>query len=584
VAWDLKIVGGMVVDGTGAAPRRADVAVKDGRIVAVGDCEGDAARVIDAAGMLVTPGFVDIHTHYDGQATWDAEMAPSSWHGVTTCVMGSCGVGFAPVRPTDHERLVRLMEGVEDIPGAALAEGLPWTWETFPEYMDHLDRSPHTIDIAAQMPHDALRVYVMGDRAVAGEPATEADIAEMKRLMGEALDAGAVGISTGRTDNHRTADGDATPASEAARAELVGLAEAFAGRDSGVLQVVSDFDMAAGPERFDPEFDLLEDMAVAAGGRPLSTTVLQRINDPSQWKKIITRVEQAVEKGLPLRMQVAPRPIGILLGMETTFHPFMGHPTFKAHAGLPLAERVAKLKEPAVRAQILSEKPDAVAGDGSALPPLADALLARIDEAAFLMYRLTDPPIYEPSPEASLAAEAVREGKKALEVLYDVLLEDEDGSAMVYFAIFNFMSLSLDNVHTMITHPLALTSLSDGGAHVGTVCDASFPTTVLQWWARDRPGAKLTIEDAVHKLTGANAAYMGFEDRGVIAEGKLADLNVIDFEGLRLHKPVLKADLPAGGKRLLQGVSGYRYTIKSGEITFKDGVSTGAMPGKLVRV
>jgi len=583
VSWDLKIVGGTVVDGTGAAPREADVAVKDGRIVAIGACEGEAARVIDASGMLVTPGFVDIHTHYDGQATWDAEMAPSSWHGVTTCVMGNCGVGFAPVRPADHDRLVRLMEGVEDIPGAALAEGLPWTWESFPEYMEHLDRSPHTIDIAAQVPHDALRVYVMGDRAVSGEPATEADIDAMKVLLADALDAGAVGISTGRSDNHRTADGDPTPASEAARAELVGLAEVFAGRDRGVLQVVSDFDMAAGPERFDPEFDLLEDMASAAGGRPLSTSLLQRINDPSQWKRVLARVEAAVENGLNLRVQAAPRPIGVLLGMETTFHPFMGHPTFKAHAHLPLAERVAKLKEPAVRAQILSERPDAVAGDGSAIPPLADALLERINEAAFLMYRLTDPPVYEPPPEASLAAEAVRESKPALGVLYDALLEDE-GEAMIYFAIFNYMTLSLDNVYSMITHPLALTSLSDGGAHVGTVCDASFPTTVLQWWARDRPGTKLTLEDAVYKLTGANAAYMGFDDRGVIAEGKLADLNVIDFEGLRLHKPSLAADLPAGGKRLLQRASGYRYTVKTGVVTFEDGVSTGAMPGKLVRL
>ena len=583
MSWDLRINGGRLVDGSGRAPYRADIAIRDGRIVAIGRLSGRARRTLDADGALVTPGFVDLHSHYDGQATWDGALAPSSVHGVTTAAMGSCGVGFAPVRPSDRDRLIALMEGVEDIPGAALSEGIPWGWESFPEYLDVLDAIPHSMDLCAHVPHDCLRVYVMGERAVADQPASDAERAEMVRLLDEALAAGACGFTTGRSDNHRNNDGQPTPASEANEAELTALAAVFQRHRHGVLQGVSDFNIAEGPEPFDREFDLYEAMARAAGGHPMSVSLIQRVRDPNQWTRVMSRVEQAHAAGLVMRMQVAPRPIGVLLGLDTTFHPFIGHPSYKAVAHLPLAERVAHLRRPEVRARLLQERPDAVAGDGSSVPPLVDALLQRMDEAAFLMFPLLDPPVYEPSANDSLAFRAMQSGEGALAALLDALLE-EDGRAMIYFALFNYMGMNLDNVRTMLTHPLSISGLTDGGAHVGTICDASFPTTVLQWWARDRAGAKLTLEEAVHKLTGANAAYMGFSDRGVIAPGKLADLNVIDFEKLRLHKPALSADLPAGGKRLLQRASGYRYTIKTGQVTFEDGVSTGATPGRLVRL
>lgn len=580
--YDLKITGGTLIDGTGAAGVRGDLAVTDGRIVAVGDCPGDAAQTLDATGCVVTPGFVDIHTHYDGQATWDEQMAPSSWHGVTTAVMGSCGVGFAPVERGQEDRLVDLMEGVEDIPGSALAEGIPWGWEGFGEYMDAVDALPHTIDLLAHVPHDALRLYVMGERAVRGEAATDADIAAMQRALAAALDAGAVGLSTGRTDNHRTSKGNKTPAAEVHEAELVALAQVFAGRAKGVLQAVSDFDQEKGLEHFDREFDVLERMAEAAG-RPLSMSLMQRINVPGQWEQMLERVDAANARGLDLWVQVAPRPIGVLLGFGTTFQPFMAHPTYKAMHHLPLAERVARLRDPAVRAQLFSERPDKIAGDGSSMPPLADAMLQRIDEAAFLMFPLADPPVYEPDPSTSLAMVAGSTGRSTLDVLLDALLED-DGQAMVYFAIFNYLGLNLDNVHRMLTHDKALMGLSDGGAHVGTICDASFPTTLLNWWARDRPGTRLPLEDVVHKLTKRQTDYLGLTDRGHLAVGKLADLNLIDHQALQLHKPELRADLPAGGKRLLQRATGYRATVKGGVVTFQEGASTGATPGRLVRL
>lgn len=579
--YDLKITGGTLIDGTGSPGIRGDLGVRDGRIVAVGDCPGEAAETLDASGCLVTPGFVDLHTHYDGQATWDEQMAPSSWHGVTTAAMGSCGVGFAPVKPGHEDRLVDLMEGVEDIPGAALAEGIPWGWETFGEYMEAVDQLPHSIDLLAHVPHDALRLYVMGERAVRGEPATAADIAAMQAALASALDAGAVGLSTGRTDNHRTAKGNKTPAAEVHEDELVSLARVFSDRETGVLQAVSDFDQEKGLEHFDREFDVLERMAAAAG-RPLSMSLMQRINVPTQWEQMLERVDAANERGLDLWVQVAPRPIGVLLGFGTTFHPFMAHPTYKAMHHLPLAERVERLRDPAVRAQLFSERPDKVAGDGSSMPPLADAMLERIDEAAFLMFPLTDPPVYEPDPATSLAMAAGSSGRSTLDVLLDAMLEDE-GTAMVYFAIFNYLGMNLDSVHRMLTHERALMGLSDGGAHVGTICDASFPTTLLNWWARDRPGARLSVEDVVHKLTKRQADYLGLSDRGHLAVGKLADVNVIDHAALELHRPELRADLPAGGRRLLQRATGYRITLKSGVVTYRDGVATGATPGRLVR-
>jgi N-acyl-D-aspartate/D-glutamate deacylase len=581
MALDTKIVNGQVIDGTGAAARRADIGIKDGQIVAVGVVEEPAARVIDAAGMLVTPGFVDIHCHYDGQVSWDEELAPSSWHGVTTCVMGNCGVGFAPVRPTDHERLVALMEGVEDIPGAALAEGIPWTWESFEEYMNALDAMPHAIDFAVQVPHDALRVYVMGDRAVAGEAATDEEIAQMRALVRRAVEAGAAGFSTGRTDNHRGRDGSATPASEASARELEGIARAFEGLQYGVVQAVSDFDMATGPERFDGEFDVLERMAVASG-RPMSISLLQRDQAADQWRRIIERVERADAAGTKMRIQCAARGIGVLLGLEATFHPFIGHPGYKEVSQLPLAERVAALRDPERKAAILSQRPDAVAGDGSSIPPLVDILLGMIEWISARIFRIAERPNYEPSMDDSLYMEAQRRGVGALEVLYDAMLED-DGHALLYFPIYNYGEGNLDVVGEMLRHPLALSGLSDGGAHVGTVCDASFPTFMLAHWARDRERGQLPVERVVQMLTSANAAFMGFHDRGVIAPGKRADLNVIDFAGLGFTRPKLVADLPAGGKRLMQHSQGYRYTLVAGEVIAQDGALTGARPGKLVR-
>ena len=583
MAHDLLIRGGTIVDGTGEPAYAGDVAIAGGRIVEVGRCSGDAKRTIDADGALVTPGFVDLHTHYDGQVSWDADLAPSSLHGVTTCVMGSCGVGFAPVHAEDRQRIIELMEGVEDIPGSALSEGIRWGWESFEEYMDAIDSFGHAIDFAVQVPHDVLRVYVMRERALAEEPATEQDIAQMRALVRRALEAGAVGFSTGRTDNHRTARGKPTPASEASERELVGIAEALAGLDHGVLQAVSDFDMMRSPERFDPEFDVIEALAKAGGGRPTSISLMQRDQDPNQWRKILDRAEQAAQRGTTIRMQVAPRPIGVLLGLQATFHPFIGYPSYKAISALPLAQRVAKLREPERKAAILSEKTERVAGDGSPIPPLADILLAQIDRISQRIYRLGQQPDYEPDPKTCLWAEAQATGRSVLEVLYDAMLEDE-GRALLYFPIFNFAELNLDNVRTMLTHPLSLPGLSDGGAHVGTICDASFPTFMLTHWGRDRAEGKIPLERLVKMQTHDTARYIGFTDRGSIAPGQKADVNVIDFDRLKLHAPNIQADLPAGGRRLMQRADGYIATLVGGTVIAQDGALTGEHPGRLVRL
>ncbi|MCA9649447.1 MAG: amidohydrolase family protein [Myxococcales bacterium] len=582
MSYDLKISGGTIIDGTGKPGFVGDVAVADGRIVAVGRCEGSAKETIDAEGAIVTPGFVDIHTHYDGQVSWDEELAPSSLHGVTTAVMGSCGVGFAPVREADHQRIIELMEGVEDIPGSALAEGITWGWETFPQYMDVIDSRPHAIDFAVQVPHDVLRVYVMGERAVAGEAATDDDIACMRALVREALLAGAVGFSTGRTDNHRTAQGQPTPASEATIRELTGIAGAYEGLEHGVLQAVSDFDLLASDERFSDEFEVIERLAEAAPGHGTSISLMQRDQSPQQWKWIIERAEQAQARGTTIRLQVAPRGIGVLLGLTATFHPFMGYPSYKAICTLPLGEQVARMRDPDFRARLLAEKTDKVSGDGSSLPPLADILLAQIDMVSKRLYRLGERPDYEPDPRTCLWAEAQATGRSMLEVLYDAMLEDE-GRALLYFPVYNFTELSLDNVHAMLTHPLALPGLSDGGAHVGTICDASFPTFLLSHWGRDRARGRIPLETLVRMQTHDTARFIGFHDRGTIAAGSKADLNVIDFAKLRLRSPVMQRDLPAGGRRLMQHADGYRATLVSGTVIARDGTLTGARPGRLVR-
>ncbi len=580
---DLKVVGGTVVDGTGAAARTADVGIRDGRIVEVGRVTAAATRTLDADGALVTPGFVDLHTHYDGQASWDGALAPSSLHGVTTAVMGSCGVGFAPVHDADHDALVKLMEGVEDIPGTALHEGLTWGWRSYGEYLDALDAIPHTFDLAGHVPHDPLRVFVMRDRALRGEVATADDIEAMRAVLREALEGGAVGFSTGRSDNHRSADGDFTPAAEADRDELVGIALAFEGLGRGVLQAVSDFDMMAGSDRFDGEFDLLQAMAEAADGRPMSLSLMQRDHAPGQYRRVLRRVEAATAAGLTMKVQVAPRPIGVLLGLQATFHPFMGFPSYKEVSALPLSERVQALADPGRKARILSERSEPLAGDGSAIPPLADDLLAQIDMLSMRIFRLGDPPDYEPAFEDSLFAEAQRTQRAVLDVVYDALLEDA-GRALLYFPLYNYTGMNLDVIHELLTHPLALPGLSDGGAHVGTICDATFSTTLMSYWGRDRPRDRLPIERIVQMQTADTADHLGFSDRGRLVPGLKADLNIIDFDRLRLRAPALQNDLPAGGPRLMQHAEGYRATVVSGTVTLVDDQLTGALPGRIVRL
>ncbi|MCA9576425.1 MAG: amidohydrolase family protein [Myxococcales bacterium] len=578
--FDLKIVGGTVVDGTGAPRRKTNVGIKAGRIVEVGECTGSAKETIDAEGAIVTPGFVDIHTHYDGQVSWDADLAPSSLHGVTTAVMGSCGVGFAPVRESDRKRLIELMEGVEDIPGAALAEGIPWGWETFPEYMDRID-FPHAIDFCAQVTHDALRVYVMGERGVSGSVATEEDIARMRMLVREAVEAGAVGFSTGRSDNHRSIRGEETPASEARMEELVGIAEAFAGLGHGVVQGVSDFDMAKSPELFDGEFDLLERMAEAAG-RPLSMSLIQRDQEPGQWRRVLKRVEAANARGLDVKVQVGARGIGLMLGLQATFHPFIGFPSYKKIAHLSLDEQVRIMRDPEFKAQLLTEKNEPLSGDGSAIPPLADQLLARIDMIALRLFKLGEEPNYEPDPNTCLYVEGRKTGRGTLDVIYDALLE-QDGRALLYFPLYNYIERNLDQVYEMLQHPLALPGLSDGGAHVGTVCDASFPTFMLTHWARDREKG-LPLEKVIKMQCHDTARFVGLRDRGLLAVGQRADINVIDHAKLALEHPRIQADLPAGGRRLMQGARGYLATFVRGQMIARDGKLTGARPGRLARV
>jgi len=586
---DLLIAGATVVDGTGAAAVTADVAVKDGRIVEVGRITGAAHERVDAAGAWLTPGFVDIHTHYDGQASWDETFSPSIHHGVTTLVMGNCGVGFAPLRkgpkPNAVADLIDLMEGVEDIPGVALAEGVRFDWESFPQYMDALARMPHSLDFLVQVPHDPVRMAVMGERALAGAAATAEDVAAMRALVREALQAGAAGFSTGRSDNHRTASGKDTPACEADAAELTGIVGAFDGLQHGVVQVVSDFDLMRGPQRFDAEFDLVEQLAQASG-RPLSMTWLQRDPGGEQWKQVRSRVEAGVAAGLPLYLQTAARGIGVINGLDASFHPFIGFAGYKEIAALPLAQRAAAMREPARKALILSQKSERLAGDGTPVPPLVDILLARIELISGRMFPLCTAqqpiPDYEPDVRKSFLVQARQRGVSALEVLYDYLAEG-DGGSLIYFPIFNYNDGSLDVVHQMLQHPRALFALSDSGAHVGTVCDASFTTFMLTHWVRDRAKERLGLERAVEMLSGRNARYLGLQDRGVIAPGRRADLNLIDPQRLSVGTPRLVRDLPAGGRRFLQKGEGYVGTWVAGTCVQRDGQLTEARPGALLR-
>ncbi len=588
--FDLMIQGATVVDGTGCAPYAADVAVRGGKIAAIGRITSPAREVVQAHGAWLTPGFVDIHTHYDGQATWDETFSPSIYHGVTTVVMGNCGVGFAPLAsntPAEQQRLIRLMEGVEDIPGAALSEGVRFGWESFAQYMDALDATPHTLDFLCLVPHDPLRMAVMGERALAGEAATPEDQRRMAAQLRAALEAGAAGFSTGRSDNHRTSRGEATPASEANADELTALAGAFDGLQHGVLQMVNDFDVLRGlpadepaaRARFDREFAIVEQLAQRSG-KPLSMTWLQRDPGGVQWQWLAQAVDQCAARGLPMHLQTAVRGIGVINGLDTSFHALMGYPLYKEVAHLGLSERASALREPARRARLLSEKSEPIASDGNAVPPLVDMLLARIDMISARMFPLQDSPNYAPTLMDSMLVRAKQLGIPPLLAIYDFLSEG-DGSNLLYFPIFNYNDGNLDVVGQMLKHPRALLGLSDAGAHVGTICDASFSTFMLTHWVAT---GHLALEQAVHMLTQRNASYLGLHDRGRIAVGLRADLNLIDPQTLHLPKPQILRDLPAGGRRLVQTASGYLRTWVAGQCVQADGAVTAARPGRLVRM
>ena len=582
--YDLKIMNGLVFDGEGNEPQATNIAIKDHIICEIGDCEGEAQRVIDANGKVVTPGFIDLHTHYDGQVSWDRDMLPSVNHGVSTVVMGSCGIGFAPVKEEDRDKLIRLMEGVEDIPGTALSEGITWEWETLPEYMDALDQKEHTIDFAVQVTHDPLRVYVMGDRAVFNEPATAEDIKQMRQIAREALKAGAIGFSTGRSDVHRSADGEWTPSSEASSDELEGIAGAFEGLGHGVIQAVNDFNYEREGDHFSGEWSIMERFARATKGRPFSMSLMQRDLAPKQWLRIIEEAERVNSDGVEMRLQTAPRGIGVTLGLQCTFHPFIGYPSYKKIAHLSLEERVLLMKDPAFKAQILTEKMERLAGDGTPIPPIADTLLGALDFVASKTFLLGDNPSYEQTAENSVLSMAKQKGIQTLEMIYDLLLNDE-GRALLYFPMYNYTEMSFNNVLKMMQHPQSIMGLSDGGAHVGTVCDSSFPTYLLCFWTRDRTrGDKIELKEAIRKLTSDIADFCGMTDRGRLKVGYKANINVIDMERLRLHAPRMVQDLPAGGQRLLQDAEGYQAVIVAGEVVIENDQLQSVYPGRLVRM
>lgn len=568
-AFDLVVRGGTVVDGTGAAAFEADVGVKDGRIAAVGRIAGAGAEEVDARGQMVIPGFVDIHTHYDGQATWDQRMQPSSWHGVTTVVMGNCGVGFAPCRPDDHDRLIQLMEGVEDIPFPVLSEGLPWDWESYPEYLDSLSKRSFDVDVGSQLPHAALRVYVMGQRGVDREPATEADIHAMAAIAKRSMEAGALGFGTSRTLNHRSSDGSPIATLTAGEDELTGIALGMAAAGKGVLQVVSDFNDPA------EEFAMLR-RVVERSGRPLSFSLLQSPRHPEQWRDMLRYMSDAKAAGLQMRAQVATRPVGVLFGLELTANPFSTYPTYREIARLPLTERVARLRDPDFRARLLADEPDS--GRAPGLSP------ARAWDRIYPMG--VESPDYEITPDRSIAALAAARGADPRALALDHMLDGGagNGRGMLYLPLLNYAESNLDHVRTMLEHDCVVPGLSDGGAHVGMICDGSFPTTNLVHWTRDRTrGPTLSIEKMVKSQCRDTAETVGLFDRGLVQPGYRADLNVIDYDHLKLMAPSVAYDLPTGGRRLVQRAQGYTATIVAGQVTYRDGSPTGALPGRLLR-
>jgi N-acyl-D-amino-acid deacylase len=566
---DIVIRGGTIVDGTGRAPFTGDVAIAGSRIAGVGGKQGSGRREIDAAGLLVTPGWVDVHTHYDGQAMWDPLLAPSCWHGVTTVMFGNCGVGFAPVKKEHRGALMDLMEGVEEIPNPVLAAGLTWEWESFPEFMDALERRPRAIDIAAQFAHLPLRVYVMGDRAVRREPATADDIAEMRRLTIEALRSGAFGFTTSRTDSHKTPDGDLVPSRDADAAELLGIGSALSATGSGAFGVNSDFDDEA------YEFAWMTKLARETG-RPVWFLLTDRYQDPARWRRLIKGVHDARADGLSLTAQIAGRPIGVMMGVGTALNPFNVRSSYHAIERLPIAEQRARLRDPQVRRQILAEAPSLA--DVEKLGQFRQVVVNRWD----LFFPMGNPPDYEPAPEKSIAAIAARTGRPPDEVAYDYITEAD--AQYLWFPVVNYVTGDHEPIREMLDDPACLLGLSDGGAHCTSVVDAGLPTFMLTHWSRDRRrGPKLLLEAMVKRQTSETAEFFGLTDRGRLAPGLRADVNLIDYGRLQVQKPELVHDMPAGGRRFVQKVDGYEMTIVAGAPLFERGEHTGALPGRLIR-
>jgi N-acyl-D-aspartate/D-glutamate deacylase len=565
--FDLVIRNGTLIDGTGAPARSADVAVRDGKIVAVGEALGEAEREIDAAGLAVTPGFVDIHTHYDGQATWDSHLAPSCYHGVTTVVMGNCGVGFAPVEPGREDFLIGLMEGVEDIPGTALHEGIQWSWRSFPEYLDALENLAFTMDVGTQVPHGSVRAYVMGDRGAKNEPATPDDIREMAAIVKEGVAAGALGFSTSRTIAHTAITGEPVPGTFAAEDELFGIGRVLGDLGEGIFEVAgagaAGEDIAAPAKELDWMLRLSKEIH-----RPVTFAMVQIDAAPDLWRELLDASAAAVKDGAEVFPQVAGRPFGFLIGHQTEVHPLAACPSFAALLPLSFEERIARLRDPETRSRILSEA-----------SPESSMLLAQLGR----MFPMGDPPNYEPSYEDSIEAIAKRGGVDPIEEMYDRMLE-RDGRELFLVPLLNYSGLIADPIREMMFHPRAALGLGDGGAHCGMICDASIQTFMLTHWVRDRErGDKIPVEFAVKRMSKDTADLYGLRDRGVVAVGKKADLNVIDLENLRLEPPEMIRDLPAGGKRFMQRARGYRATIVSGEVTIENDEITGVLPGKLIR-
>lgn len=561
---DLVIRNANIVDGTGADAYSGDIAIDGGTIAQVGGTAGAGKREIAANGAMASPGWVDVHTHYDGQVTWDPVVSPSSWHGVTSIVMGNCGVGFAPVKPSDHNMLIELMEGVEDIPSAALHEGVPWNWESFPEFMDALEAMPRTIDVATQVPHNPVRAYVMGEDAGTDRTSTTEEREKMAAIVAEGMASGALGFTTSRTKFHRTSTGDHVPSHFADLEELRTIVQSLKSHGDGVIGLLCDFD--------EPEKDIagFRQLAVESG-RPLYYLLVQFDEHPDRWRKVL-ELSRPGDDGAVIHPQVCPRPVGFFLGLECTFNPFVSRGAYREIADLPLDERVKRMRDPEVRRKILSQVRDHKSN-----------LMQQVTGAFDKMYRLGDPPNYEPSEADSILSIAKREGREPQEVAYDMLLE-RDGHELIYLPFTNYTDRNHEVILEMLRDEQSLFGLGDGGAHCGLICDATIPTYLLTHWVRDRKrGDRLPLEWIIKRQTRDNANFFGLHDRGVLAPGMKADVNLIDMDRLTLRPPHIVHDLPAGGRRLVQEADGYLATIQSGAVTFEEGTHTGALPGKLVR-